>query len=285
MSKKKKKKQKVNKPQLSNLDKVIYYLFFLLLFGSCIGLFLLIQEIKANIFFSDVNILAYNDRMTVMWLLFLFGFLIINSVGFFEETYGKRKAIFGNKKIDYSKHNYQFYPVFYKGSKPKRKMTEDRKRGFKVNFVLWLIAFIFCCLLSSFGLFGRDVLTKDGQIIKYSVFNNVKEQYYVSDISEVEFTTYSTRYRKRYDYNFGINLHIKNSDIVFSFNNDSFDRTKTQSKYTTCIEGMNHLRDTIYEDKKITYDLNVPLEEIAKNNKMTEEEIEKLYEFFNENTD
>ena len=46
---------------------------------------------------------------------------------------------------------------------------------------------------------------------------------------------------------------------------------------------MNHLRDTIYEDKKITYDLNVPLEEIAKNNKMTEEEIEKLYEFFNEN--
>lgn len=283
MSKKKKKKQKVNKPQLSKLDKVIYYLIFLLLIGVCMSLFFLIQEIKANIFFSDANILAYNDRMTVMWLLFLFGFLIVNSVGFFEETYGKRKAIFGNKKVDYTKHNYQFYPFFYKGNKPKKKMTEDKKREIKVNFTLWLIAFIFCCLLSSFGIFGREVLTKDGQIIKYSVFNNVKEQHYVSDINEIEFTTYSTRHRKRYDYNYGINLYIKNSDIVFSFNNDSFGKTNNQSRYSTTIEGMNYLRDTVYKDKKITYDIEVSLEEITKNNNMTEEEIEKLYKFFNEN--
>lgn len=282
MSKKKKKKQKVNKPQLSKLDKVIYYLIFLLLIGVCMGLFFLIQEIKENIFFSDANILAYNDRMTVMWLLFLFGFLIVNSVGFFEETYGKRKAIFGNKKVDYTKHNYQFYPVFYKGNKPKKKMTEDKKREIKVNFTLWLIAFIFCCLLSSFGIFGREVLTKDGQIIKYSVFNNVKEQYYVSDISEVEFTTYSTRHKRRYDYSYAIKLHLKNSDDWYIFDNTSFEGTNGQSYYTTSIDNMKYLRDTIYKDKKITYNKEIPLDEIVKNKRMTQEEIEKLYEFFNE---
>ncbi len=283
MSKKKKKKQRVNKPQLSKLDKVTYYFIFLLLIGVCFGSIFLIQEIKARVFFSNSNILAWNDRMTMMWLLFLGGFLLINTVGFIEETYGKRKAIFGNKKVDYSKHNYQFYPVFYKGNKPKRKMTEDRKRELKVNLTLWFIALVSCCLLSCFGIFGREVLTKDGQIIKYSVFNNIKEQYYISDISEVEFTTYSTRHKRRYDYSYAIKLHIKNSDDYYIFDNESFDRTNGQSYYSTSLNYMKYLRDTVYKDKKIAYNKEVPLEEFVKNKRMTEEEIEKLYEFFNEN--
>ncbi len=283
MSKKKKKKQKVNKPQLSKLDKAIYYFIFLLLIGVCFGSIFLIQEIKTRVFFSDPNTLAWNARMTMMWLLFLGGFLTINTVGFIEETYGKRKAIFGNKKVDYSKHNYQFYPIFYKGYKPKRKMTEDKKREYKVNLTLWLIAFVFCCLLSSLGLFGREVLTKDGQVIKYSVFNNIKEQYYVSDISEVEFTTYSTRHKRRYDYSYAIKLHLKNSDDWYIFDNTSFDGTNGQSYYTTSIDNMKYLRDTVYKGKKITYNKEIPLKEITKNKRMTEEEIEKLYEFFNEN--
>ena len=282
MSKKKKKKQKSNKPQLSKLDKAIYYFIFLLFIAICFGSILLMQEIKSQIFFSDTNILAWNDRLTMLWLLFLFGFLTINTLAFMEGTYGKRKAIFGNKKVDYSKYNYQFYPVFYKGYK-KRTMTENRKREYKINFSLWLIAFVFCCFLSSFGFFGREVLTKDGQVIKYSVFNNIKEQYYVSDISEVEFTTYSTRHKRRYDYSYAIKLHLKNSDDWFSFDYSSFDGTNGQSYYTTSIDDMKYLRDTVYKNKKITYNKKIPLEEITKNARMTTEEIEKLYEFFNEN--
>ena len=46
---------------------------------------------------------------------------------------------------------------------------------------------------------------------------------------------------------------------------------------------MKYLRDTVYKDKKITYNKEVALENIVEDNEMTTEEIEKLYEFFNEN--
>ena len=46
---------------------------------------------------------------------------------------------------------------------------------------------------------------------------------------------------------------------------------------------MKYLRDTVYKNKKITYNKEAPLNKIVDNNEMTEEEIEKLYDFFNEN--
>ena len=142
MSKKKKKKQNENKPQLSKLDKAIYFLLALFMFAIIFGLFFQIEYIKSVLFFSNSAVLAFQDRMTTLWCLPLFMMFLISFIAIWEETYGKRKAIFGNKKVDYTKHNYQFYPIFYKGKKPKRKMTDERKVEIKISIILWLIAYI-----------------------------------------------------------------------------------------------------------------------------------------------
>lgn len=283
MSKKKKKKQKDNKPQLSNLDKAIYFAFTLIAMSSLIGLPYLIDALRAIYFFSKPDTVAWSDRLTSLWFIPPFLVLIMTVVLFCEDRLEKRKAIFGNKKVDYTKHNYQFYPVFYKGDKPKRKLTEDQKKERKFFVIAWLVLFSICCSFGYLGIFGRTELTKDGQIITYSVFNNVKEQYYVSDISEVEYTTYLHNVAKGGDYyTYAIKLYLKNCDDYFIFEYEYFDQTNKQSIFTTSLNDMQYLRDSVYKDKKITYNKEIPLSKIVEKNNMKQDEIDKLYEFFNE---
>lgn len=284
MSKKKKKKQKENKPQLSKLDKFIYFAFTLITMSSLIGLPYIIDALRAAYYFSNPDTVAWSDRLTSLLLIPAFFVIIITVVLFCEDRLEKRKAIFGNKKVDYTKHNYQFYPVFYKGNKPKRKITESQKKERKFFIIAWLVLFSICCGLGCLGIFGRTELTRDGQIIKYSVFNNAKEQYYVSDIKEIEYTTYLQSVTKGQDYyTYGIKIQLKNSDKYYSFNHMDFDNTNDKSIFSTSLEDMKYLRDTVYKDKKISYNKEVPLKKILEDNEMTEEEIEKLYEFFDEN--
>ncbi len=284
MSKKKKKKSKDNKPQLSKLDKAIYFAFTLIAMSSLIGLPYLIDALRGDYFFSNPDTVAWMDRMTTLWFIPVFFLIIITVVLFCEDRLDKRKAIFGNKKVDYTKHNYQFYPIFYKGNKPKRKMTETQKKERKFFITAWSVLFAFFCGLGCLGIFGRTELTRDGQIIKYSVFNNIKKQYYVSDISEVEYTTYLHNVAKGGDYyTYAVKLHLKNSDDYYIFEYKYFDQTNGQSTFTTSLDDMKYLRDYVFKDKKITYNKEVALGQIVKYNKMTQEEIEKLYEFFNEN--
>ena len=284
MSKKKKKKQKSNKPQLSKLDKAIYYLFAALSLGIFVGLLILIEILKSDMFFSDPDVLACQGRLTGLWILPLLFVFFISIGAIWESTYGKRKAIFGNKDVDYTKHNYQFYPIFYKGEKPKREMTPERKKLLKTDIIIWITIFAIGLICFPFSIIGRTTLTNDGQIVKYSVFNTKKEIYYLSDMSEIEYTTYKHNQVKRPDYyTYAIKIHIKDSNKVFFFEAQDFDNTNEQSIFITSLDDMNHLRDSVYKDKKITYNIEVPLEKIINDNNMTDEEIEKLYEFFNEN--
>lgn len=284
MSKKKKKKQRKNQPQLSKLDKGIYFAITLVTISILVGLPYLIDDLRAAYFFSDTNTVAWSDRMTSLWFIPPFLILGLTVVLFLEDKLEKRKAIFGNKKVDYTKHNYQFYPIFYKGNKPKRKISESEKKERKFFVMAWLILFIISCGFGCLGIFGRTELTRDGRIIKHSVFNTIKEQYYVSDISEIEYETYLQGVTKGYDYStYGIIIRLKNTDEYYSFNHRNFDDTNDQSFFTTSLDDMKYLRDSVYKDKKITYNKEIPLNKITEKNNMTKEEIEKLYEFFNEN--
>ncbi len=284
MSKKKKKKQKVNKPQLSKLDKAIYFALTLIALSTLVGSPYLIDALRANYFFSDPNTVAWSDSLTSLWFIPAFFVIIITVLLFCEDRLNKRKAIFGNKKIDYTKYNHQFYPIFYKGNKPKIKKTEEQKKERKILVIAWLVLFFICCSLGCLGIFGRTELTRNGQIITYSVFNNVKEHYYVSDIKEIEYATYLQVVTKGRDYyTYGIKIHLKDSDKHFVFEEQDFANTDGQSSFTTSLDDMKYLRDSVYKDKKIIYNIEAPLEKIIEDYNMTPEEIEKLYEFFNEN--
>ncbi len=278
----KKKKIKPKKPPLSFLDKCIYRLFALITVLPIV-LFLLMTEYIKHIFFEDQNVVALEERATFIFLLIPCLMIMITLIVIWDATYGKKKAIFPNKKINYKKYGYQYYPVFYKGDKPKREMTRDRKKYILVNLALWSAGFIICCALGCLGIFGRTELTRAGQIIKYSVFNNIKEQYYISDISEVEYSTYLQNVTKGPDYyTYAIAIKLKNSDEYFHFNHRNFDDTDGQSIFSTSLDDMKYLRDSVYRDKKITYNKEVDLKQIVNDYKMTQEEIEKLYEFFNQ---
>lgn len=279
----KNKKIKPKKPPLSLLDKCIYS-FFALIIALPLVIFLLLTNYLEQFFFKSPNIIAIDERATFIFLIIPCLMVMITLIVIWDDTYGKKKAIFPNKNVNYKKYGYQYYPIFYRGEKPKRKFTEDEKKYIFINLTLWSVGFIICCALGCLGIFGRTELTRDGQIIKYTVFNNVKEQYYVSDISEVEYSTYLQKVTKGGDYyTYAIAIKLKNSDDYFHFNHREFDDTNGQSIFTTSLEDMKYLRDTVYKNKKITYNKEIPLEEIVEDNDMTKEEIEKLYEFFNEN--
>lgn len=279
----KNKKIKPKKPPLSLLDKCIYRIFAVICVSPLL-VFLLLTEYIENRFFDNQTVVALEERATFILLIIPILMVMITLIVIWDKTYGKRKAIFPNKKVNYKKYGYQYYPVFYKGEKPKRKMTENKKKYIFINLTLWSVGFIICCALGCLGIFGRTELTRDGQIIKYTVFNNVKERYYVSDISEVEYSAYLQNVTKGPDYyTYAIAIKLKNSDVYFHFNHRNFDDTNGQSIFTTSLDDMKYLRDSVYQDKKITYNREVDLKQIVDDYKMTHEEIKKLYEFFNEN--
>lgn len=279
----KNKKIKPKKPPLSFLDKCIYRIFAVISVSPLL-VFLLLTEYIENRFFDNQTVVALEERATFIFLIIPMLMLMITLIAIWDKTYGKRKAIFPNKKVNYKKYGYQYYPVFYKGEKPKRKMTKNKKKYIFVNLTLWSVGFIICCALGCLGIFGRTELTRDGQIIKYTVFNNVKERYYVSDISEVEYSAYLQNVTKGPDYyTYAIAIKLKNSDEYFHFNHRNFDDTNGQRIFTTSLDDMKYLRDSVYKDKKTTYNKEVDLKQIVDDYKMTQKEIEKLYEFFNEN--
>jgi hypothetical protein len=281
MSKKKKKKQKVNKPQLSKLDKSLYTLLLMIFIVLIIILVYIIEQLRSFVFFSDPDAVAWTDRLTSLCFIPAFFVLIVTMFVFLEDRMSNKKAIFGNKKVDYRKYGYQYYPIFYKGYKPKRKMTEDRKKYIRFCVVAWLILFSICCGIGCFGIFGRTVLTKDGRVIEYSVFNNVKEEYQISDISKVVYSTYYNR-GGRYtpdSYDYSIEIHVLNSDKTFSFDNESFKTTKNENISNSLTE-MIRLKEYVYKNKIITFDIREELNVISDYHNFNEDEAEILHKLF-----
>lgn len=281
MSKKKKKKQKVNKPQLSKLDKAIYILLLAIFIAFIVASVFIIEQIRSFIFFSVADTIAWTDRLTSLCFIPAFFVLIITMLVFLEDRMSNKKAIFGNRKVDYRKYSYQYYPIFYKGYKPKRKMTEDRKKYIRFCVCAWLFLFSICCVIGCFGIFGRTTLTKDGRVIEYSVFNNVKEEYYISDISKVKYSTYYNR-GGRYSpgsYDYSIEIHILNSNKTFSFNNESFKTIKNESISNSLTE-MLRLKEEVYKNKTIEFDIREELNVISDYHNFSEDENELLHKLF-----
>jgi len=278
----KNKKIKLKKPPLSFLDKCIYSL--LVLYGMLPAVYLILMtECTDYIFFKTQNILALEQGMTFMFFMVPCLPLMVSFILILNATYSKRKTFFPKKNVNYGKYSYQFYPIFYKGDKPKTQITKDQKKKFAVKLSLWLVAFIISFAIGSLGICGRTVLTRDGEIIKYTVFNNIKEHYYVSDIDRVEYIAYLSDTSKGPDYyNYGIKVYLKNSDDYFVFGHREFNETKKQSIHTTSLDDMMYLKNSVYKNKKTFYNKEVTLEKIINNNKMTQEEIDKLYKLFNE---
>lgn len=107
----KNKKIKPKKPPLSFLDKCIYRLFALVTVLP-IFLFLLISEHIKYTFFENENVVTLEQRATFILGVIPYLMVMITLIVIWDATYGKKRAIFPNKKINYKKYGYQYYPVF-----------------------------------------------------------------------------------------------------------------------------------------------------------------------------
>ncbi len=279
MSKKKKKKQKDNKPQLSKLDKFIYDLLLII--------FIIIAILSINAFiplvtklsFFDESVIAATPHFSIIWSVPFLLLILLTPLEILIENQTKHKAIFGNKSIDYRRFSTTLRPIF--GEERNKAITEKQRKSRNTKLIAWFVSFLILGAIGCLGLFGRDVLTTDGRIIEYSAFNNVREEYAINDISKVEYSTYySSGGRYSPDtYDYSVEIYILNSDDSYLFDNQSFKNNK-QDDISTSLNEMIRLKETVYKNKKITFNAQTELSKIAEHNKFSEKETKLLYKLF-----
>ena len=279
MSKKKKKKQKVNKPQLSGLDKFIYNFIFVIWIGVVYILVVNIFTLLNKLYFLQENVIAATPRLTIISAFPFLLILLLKPASILIENQTKHKAIFGNKSVDYRRYSSELRPIF--GKERNKAFTDKQKNARKKRSLAWFIALSVLGILSVPGILGRTVLTTDGNIITYSIFNNAKEEIKISDISKIEYSTYYSsggRYGPdTYDYD--IEIYISDSDDSYSFDNNSFKTTK-QNGISTALTEMLRLKEEVYKNKAIVFDIQTELDVISRHNKLNEEENKLLYKLF-----
>ncbi len=279
MSKKKKKKQKVNKPQLSGLDKFIYNFIFIVLISVAYVLIVNIFTLLNKLYFLQEDIIAATPRLTIILAIPFLAIVLLRPAFILIENQTKHKAIFGNKSVDYRRYSSDLRPIF--GKERNKAFTDKQKKAQNKRMLSWFIALLVLGTLSIPGILGRSVLTADGNIITYSIFNNIKEEFRINDISKIEYSTYYSsggRYAPdTYDYD--IEIYISDSDDTYSFDNKSFKTTKQDGISTVLIE-MLRLKEDVYKNKTITFDLQTKLDVISNHNKLNEEESKLLYKLF-----
>lgn len=279
MSKKKKKKQKSNKPQLSGLDKFIYNFVFIVLISVAYVLIVNIFTLLNKLYFLQDDVIAATPRLTIILAIPFLAILLLRPAFILIENQTKHKAIFGNKSVDYRRYSADLRPIF--GKERNKAFLDKQKKARNKRMLFWFIALLVLGTLSIPGILGRTVLTANGNIITYSIFNNIKENFRINDISKIEYSTYYSsggRYAPdTYDYD--IEIYISNSDDSYQFDNQSFKTTKQNGISTVLIE-MLRLKEDVYKNKTIVFDLQTELDVISRHNKLNEEENKLLYKLF-----
>ena len=279
MSKKKKKKQKNNKPQLSWLDKFIYNFVFVALISIAYVLIVNIFTLLNELYFLQENVIAATPRLTIILAIPFILIVILRPAFILIENQTKHKAIFGNKSVDYRRYSADLRPIF--GKERNKTFTDKQKKARNKRMLSWFIALLVLGTIGISGILGRTILSADGNIITYSIFNNIKEEFRINDISKIEYSTYYSsggRYAPdTYDYD--IEIYISNSDDSYQFDNQSFKTTKQNGISTVLIE-MLKLKEDVYKNKTIVFDLQTELDVISRHNKLNEEENKLLYKLF-----
>ncbi len=189
--KKRQRKKKVA-PPLSAIDSFLYFLILMLFIMVAFAMLFGYLKVVECISFSDENVVAYSLRWTILSALPIFSIYVIAVIGYFCNAYSERRPILGNKKVSYkSTTNNESVEFLFR--KSRRQLTENkiklRNTYIKIVSALVLASF----LLSLGGLFGRNTVSNSGVIKSYTIFNTVKNEWLIDDVSEVELKAGLTR--------------------------------------------------------------------------------------------
>ena len=185
-NRKRKEKHGQRTPPLSSLDRIIYYICFVLLFIAFMFLLIFPIDLFQNIMFSDPCIIAAIDRGEAMRVLFV-GYVIVSIFCFVAVCYDQKKPIFGNKMINYSEYRWKpRYPLFSKEWKNRHKNEKPFDTRFRrALWTVWFIGFAVVSLLFAFNICCRWTYESDGRLRRFNSFNQETVSCPVKDLTEL----------------------------------------------------------------------------------------------------
>lgn len=265
----KKKKQRIQAPSLSAVDKGIYYI--LIACSVIAGLFLypaIIGSYRRSVF-RDIHILAQGNPSIV--ILGLFGLFMGGTLAItFDWLRRKKQPIFGKANIKYGP--LQWKPVYPLVCKQFWTTLYSNKIHLVIGF-LCILVFVVTLL----GLPPRECLYDDGSISVYNCFDKKTAEYHQSDVEEIRIYTRTYRNR-RGPADWGIEVKISmndGEDFFFSYR----DFQTLDDNIRGSITGMYQIK-RCFDPSIITIDGKDNVAYVVRDMNLNQQEADLLYVLF-----
>ena len=278
MAKKAKKKKQIM-PKLSLLDKLIYWMIFLLIVLFCFGPLGLSIYLNPVIAFADEMVIASNEHASILWSSFTWFVSFVILFALWLKHYEDRCPIFGLRNFKYGPPAFpKVYPLFMK-SKPYVWVSENEKKARRRLIVVLVILVLISWIPYPWSLYGRDSLFSDGSIGQYNMFNTKVREFHSGEIDRVEFGTYYHAGTKFGNGKFSVCVSLSTEtgrEYVFQSKDfrDAFD-----GEPCNWLTAMLHLKER-YIPEIVQYTGVDKLHHVVQYHKMSEEETKILYQLF-----
>ena len=276
-------KKKVHKmPPLSFLDKMIYWIIFLLLCGAYAALLFGPLQLRHVIAFSDESVIAVEDHasswwLTVPWLTFFLMTFIL-----WLQPYQNRTPIFGKKNFKYGPPAWpKVYPLFMK-NKPPVWVSERTKKERKQIKILLIIVLLVSFIPLPWSLYGRACLRYDGSIVQYNMFNRQVQEFSSGNIEEmtIDLFRYDTGGKYYKTHHWGIRLKLRtNSGKYYTFDHREFHSDGTRRYLPQMVNVLAR-----YNPEIIRYEDIENLDKFIADKNLSQEELRLLRQLFGQET-
>ncbi len=263
-------KHKKKYPPLSKQDKFIYSCFEVI--GAIIVITSMdIYKIFAHLItFKKTEILAYEERWSVLLLFPVIFFLLFLVL---KPTW-KKLPIIGNKKIDYFNRTKfkAVFPVFDDRYKNNEEYLKNRKIFFKKS-VIYFCVFISLLSIGCMGCIGRHEFNENG-IVTYSILNNKTAEYSYDEVESFRVSAdrnsvRSTRGIHYYTYGMSLTMNMNNGETFTA----SYDRARD-------VYALEKIKNQL-KDKKKTVDTYY-LQDFIDRYDFTDDELQVIDKIFEE---
>ncbi len=277
-----KKKRRRNKrhlaPQLSRLDKALYYIGIILAILIPFSIIIICLQSNRNIAFKEVEVIAFNTTASAFFVLpFTFTFLVV-ALSFLAHGLESKIPLFGNKTVKYGEYPYktEIYPIFRKRSNYVNKLPNNKRTTVSLLLVLCGVLIIFACLIP-FSLYGRKVMYEDFSISKFNAVNVESISYDLYDYESLTIRAYYHSRKYGGDWTYEITIKTENGK-KFQFAYGEF-RNGEPDKQDYVLDRLLKLKSQ-FDESSIFIEGIEHLDKVIKDCDLNASQTEKIKELF-----
>ena len=273
-------KKKVHRmPPLSFVDKLIYWMIFLILVASYAALGFAPLLLRNKIAFADMAVIAVRDRASLFWLFLPWMTWFLMTFILWYSYYEQRKPIFGKRNFKYGPPAWpKEYPLFMK-NKPYVFVSERKRKERKQIAVLLLVMLLISFIPFPWSLYGRNCLYGDGSIVQYNMFNAQTQEFAPEDISDIKIEVFRHGAGKSSRTYWGVKMVITaESGRRYTFDYRDF-RSTEQGENFFWLEAMLTIKEH-FHPSIIHYENVEDLDLVVWDKNMSQEETQLLYQLF-----